>query len=617
MNDQNSFSVNPSAPVLSVNVNDRIGRLYHRPGVSLPPNLDTETLRALIKEGTLVPSTTNIISVRNSPYLVPWAAKKAAQSAVDMARTNNNFITRVKANPYGAVKYFMSASDRERDHWGEQGSRIHLACELLALGQPIPFDLTEFEKTSIDNWKKWLDDFQPEFKYLEVTGFGETREDHLGFGNTTDFIAKINNKTVIGDYKCVTNDTHILMEDGSVKKAENLQVGDRVVAWDKSGLHVSNVKYVGDNGVHKVAKVTTLSGHVLTTTLNHPYWSSRRNKNLSWVTAENLRPGDEVYIGMGWNYSPKRTSKPWPFNKYLSPYLFGVLWALRNYTNQDWSSQKYTINIPPTSKESLREELHESAFRFNKAGKMSLVKGLQKIASKNQTSVEKILALINTPTLPDFLYAGSQNTYYGFFSGIREVFLNKEISENELVILTNQEAALHLQQLYINYGQPAVVTSVPSSEHVFVKVPFETEETIYSHGATPTRIADIEILDDPQLTVAIEVEGSHTHITGGIITHNTNRSGTHVDVALQLTANASSSVLAVNNEFLTEMPTIDAGIAVHLSPQGAKTDRINMSDDVYDIFQSLRKVWDFHVFEGVLRSGKPVIEETLHSASDL
>lgn len=609
--------VDPQDPVLAFSPSEKIGRVYRKPDTVIPEGASLHQIKNFIREGKLVPSTTNIIGVRSSPYLIPWASRVVAQAAVNMANNNPNFFVRAKANPFGAIDYFKQAPERERDFWGEQGSRIHLACELLAQQKQIPFVMTEYEEASVNEWKKWLDKFQPEFKFLEITGFGETKEDKLGYAHTTDVILDVNNKTVIGDYKCVTDDTQILMYDGSLKNAVDIKENDEVVAWDKTGLHTAKVSYVGDNGYHKVAKITTLTGHKLTTTLNHPYWSSRRSQKLGWVNAEDLQPGDEVYIAMGWNYSQYRTEQPWPFNKYLSPYLFGILWGLRNYKEQDWNSQKYTIEIPALSRETLKEELHESAFRFNKAGKMSLVKGLNKLADKNGITVEDVLKHVDSAELPDFLYSASPNVYYGFFAGIREVFGNKELSEEELLIILNDRAASNLQQMYTNHGQPANVSDSGAENLSFVKVPYDTDATIFTHGATPTRIADIEYVDEPQHTIAIEVAHSHTHVTGGLITHNTNRSGLHVDVGLQLAANARGSHLAVDNKELIEMPKIDTAIGIHISPKGVKTNRINIGNEVYDTFQSLRRVWDFQVFEGTIKHKQPVIQEEITSPTDI
>jgi hypothetical protein len=599
-------------PVLAIATTDTIGRLYRRPDFVLPDKLPVKKIKELVLAGDLVPSTTNIISVRNSPYLIPWASRLVAKTAVELARSNPNlFLERVKKNPYGAIDYFKNAPTRERDFAGSQGSKIHLGLEFLGQNKPIDhLTLTDYERKSTDQFKAWLDIFQPVFKYLEITGYGTTKEDNLGYAHTTDFIAEINGKTVIGDYKCVVDDTPILMPDGSHKKAIDIVEGDEVVAWDKTGLHTSKVAYAGDNGFHKVATVTTASGHRVTATLNHPFWSSRKSQQLGWVKAEDLKIGDEVYVAMGWNYSQHRQPVEWPFKKNLSPYLLGLFWSLRNFSRQDWRTENL-IELPKISKDGLRQELQEIGFQFNKAGKLNTTKGFAKIARKNGITVDEFLDLIDTPELPDFVYGATPNQLYAFFTGIREVFANKEIYAEELFVVLNRPALENLQQLFANYGQPAIITTDPKTGYSYLKTPFEKDDTIFSHGPSVTRITSIEITDEEHHTVAIEVTGSHTHVTGGLITHNTNRSGLHIDVALQLAANARGSEIAIDNKTLAPMPNIEGALGVHVSPKGITTTRIDIGDDVYDTFQSLRRVWNFQAFEGNLKKPKGIFIEDI------
>jgi hypothetical protein len=609
-------------PALSISVDEidnKIGRLYRKPDFILPEKLNLVTIKELVKAGDLVPSTTNVLGVRSSPYLLPWAAKVVARDMAEMAITNSDFLERIKRNKYGAIDYFKKAPERERDFAGTQGSNIHLAVELLGLGESIThLELTEYERLSVDQWKRWSDAWQPNFKHLEITGFGKT-EDNLGYGKTTDFIADINGKTTIGDYKCVVDDTPILLPTGAVIPASELKENDQVVSWTKEkGLHVGNVSFVGDNGYHKTVTLTTSSGQTITTTLNHPFWSSRKNKNLGWVQGEDLNLGDEVYIGLGWNYSPERQEIVWPYAKNLSPYLFGLLWTLRNYSRQDLRTE-HLIDLPPIARAGLQDELKEIGFIFNKAGKLNTRKGFAKIARKNGMEVEDLLDLIDTPDLPDFVYGGSKAHIAAFIAGTKEVFANREIYSEEVIIVLNTKLALqNLQQFFLNYGQPASIHRDQKNGLQYMKVPFESTDTIYAYGPTASRITSIEMNDEVNHTIAIEVEGSHTHITSGIITHNTNRSGLHADVAIQLAANARVSHIAVdNNTKLIKSPKIELALAVHISPKGVKVMEVDNSDKIFDTFQSLRRVWDFQAFDGKLNEKNGVFLREVKRPEDL
>lgn len=609
----------PSAdPVLATATNDKIGRLYRKPDFVLPESLTPTTIKKLVKSGDLVPSTTNVLSVRSSPFLLPWASRLVAQAAVEMAKKDPNFLTRVKANPFGAIDHFKETPNRERDFWGNQGSRIHLMCEYIVQDKDISFlSPTDYEQKSVDQFKAWLDQFQPKFNHIEITGFGKT-EDNLGYAHTTDFIAEIGGKKVIGDYKCVVDDTPVLLPDGSSIRAADVKEGDRVVAWTKEkGLHVAPVSFVGDNGFHKVATITTSSGQRITTTLNHPFWSSRKNQKMAWTVAEELRTGDDLYVALGWNYSPQRQEVEWPFRKNFSPYTLGVLWSLRNYSKQNFREENI-IELPKISRPELREELSEMGFTFNRAGKMNTDKGFAKIARKNKMEIEDVLTIIDTPELPNWLFGADTNHLVAFMAGVREIFVNKEVFPDELyVVFNNDEALRNLQQLYLNYGQPASMNRDSKAGISYLKVPFDQKDTIFAYGPTATKISSIEITDEEEHTVAIEVEGSHTHVTAGLITHNTNRSGLHIDVALQLSANARGDVLAVDNKELIPAPAIDMAVGVHISPKGVQMEEIDISDKVFQTFQSLRQAWDFHAFEGKLDTPKGVMLRTIKNLTDI
>jgi hypothetical protein len=609
----------PSDPVLAIStddISDTIGRLYRKPGVELPP-LDLETVKKLVLTGVLVPSTTNVISVRSAESLMGWSNWVVARDMAEFALTNPAFMERLRANKRGAIEYFKLAPIRERDAAGTQGSNIHLACELIAKGESIThMNLTDYETKAVDNWKKWVDTYQPEFEHLEVTGFGTT-SDGLGFGCTTDFMATINGRKAIGDYKCVVDDTNILMADGSQKKAIDIQEGDQVVAWSKEkGLHASHVTYAGDNGYHKTVTVRTTSGQVLTTTLNHPYWSSQRGKNLGWVKAEDLKVGDELYTAIGWNYAPDHVDLEWPFRHNLSPYVLGMLWAIRNYGLEDWREQ-HLINLPKIARDTLREELHEVGFHFNKAGQLNTRKGLAKIARKNKIEIEDVLDLFDREDLPDFAY--TPKAFPGFLAGVREVFANREVYKDELYVVFRRspEALRTLQQYLLNYGQPATIHRDAKSGVEYLKTPFESKDTIYGYGPSVTRIASITISEEAEHTVAIEVEGSHTHVTNGLITHNTNRSGLHSAIALQLSANSRASEITPDNKNMIPMPEVDLGLGIHISAKGVKTVEIDISDDVWRVFESFRRAWDFHAFDGEISNPNGVFLREINDPSEV
>ena len=94
--------------------------------------------------------------------------------------------------------------------------------------------------------------------------------------------------------------------------------------------------------------------------------------------------------------------------------------------------------------------------------------------------------------------------------------------------------------------------------------------------------------------------------------YKTNRGGLHQDVALQLSAIAhADEVVGDDNETISPMHNIEAGAAIHLSPDGYQVKPVILDGQVWDTFCALREAWDFHVLDGGLRDGAKAMGQTL------
>lgn len=176
------------------------GRLYLRPeDVHLKSELLKDPRQAII-DGHLLPSVTNILDVRNKPFLLPWATNIVAKKAVELA---NNYPERMREAPDKAIRYLKGLATADRDAAAVQGSRVHRAVETLSLGKDMPTGLNPTEMLYVGQWKKWCDLWQPEFLEIEATFYGD------GYAGTADFVCKILGHTVIGDVKTTRSGLHI------------------------------------------------------------------------------------------------------------------------------------------------------------------------------------------------------------------------------------------------------------------------------------------------------------------------------------------------------------------------------------------------------------------------
>lgn len=141
------------APELAIPIPDPVGRCYRKPGskpleysdegkLKLPPK---KKYYEFLEAGIWVPSITNIIGLRNRPYLQGWAAKLAVEEAIEIEKKWPGYLLKKR---HSAVKYLKQAGDRNRDAAGLQGSIVHDMLEKYALGEEV----TPLQSS----WDSWI-----------------------------------------------------------------------------------------------------------------------------------------------------------------------------------------------------------------------------------------------------------------------------------------------------------------------------------------------------------------------------------------------------------------------------------------------------------------------------
>ncbi len=163
-------------PILAVSVAGQ-GRMYRHP-----------------QTRELYPSVTNVLDVLAKPWLGAWAAKMVAEFAWD----SRDVLMQIERD--AAVDMLKGAIRRKRDRAADLGSVIHAFIEALVTGAPAP-SLEEEHRPFIRAVEGFLDEFDPEFVVVEGTVFSSDFPPELRYGGTFDFLARVDGKLLLGDYK--------------------------------------------------------------------------------------------------------------------------------------------------------------------------------------------------------------------------------------------------------------------------------------------------------------------------------------------------------------------------------------------------------------------------------
>jgi intein/homing endonuclease len=611
------------APKLSVDAGRwSLGRLYHE-----PDNLTDYygyTKKEIIQEifeGRLFPSITTVLDVLNAPYLQQWAANMASKEAV---RVGTKWPERYTINPKGAYNHLRLLHTKDLQFSAQRGTRIHKILELISQGKPLTnFTLTDEDKACIVSFERFVKDFQPEFLYQELSGIGRTNKFNLLYGGTTDFIAKIEGLTVAGDYKCTTLDTNILLENGVLKQAKDIKEGDKIVAWTpKRNLHIATVAWTTDNGVKPIISIKTEYGQELNITAEHPVLVNRKNK-LGWITAADLVEGDFVHLAAGWNHNPHRVSTEWEYR--VSPYAVGIVWAIIN-TLQENKNEEAQYNINADISKASYHELKLLGIKDDETfiTEQDIINILDR--NKPVEDATPFMELLSSSSIPKAIWEANVDVQEAFIAGVREIFAVKGQGVKECVVnLSTQNAIEQLQHLYLNLGVVTQrETSVHEEENVLnlpedglaLRVPHFNADEIIKHGPIVAMITRKETRE-PERTIAIEVEEAHTHVTNGLITHNTTRSGLHNSVAIQLTAFKNTTNIFPDDKNPIPTPHIEKAIGVHISPENYKVVPVDTSAETFNIFEAMRELWFYHITEGLIAPDRKVLQKSIRKGSDL
>ncbi|GGX26873.1 PD-(D/E)XK nuclease family protein [Streptomyces chryseus] len=185
-----------------------------------------------------VPGVTSIVGMLPKDFLTFWAAKEAAEAAVNDWDLIGQLI---KRNPAGAIDYLKNAHRRKSKAASDVGTAAHDLFERQARGETLNL---RHVHADIKGHVRWFDEFlqevQPEFLHMEETVWSDTHQ----YAGSFDAIAKVDGEVVVLDWK-----TSKAVYDSVALQLSAYRYADRIILAD-SGESVGVPEMSGGAVLH-------------------------------------------------------------------------------------------------------------------------------------------------------------------------------------------------------------------------------------------------------------------------------------------------------------------------------------------------------------------------------
>ncbi len=362
-------------------------------------------------------------------------------------------------------------------------------------------------------------------------------------------------------YKCLHPSTDVAMWDGTRRAAGLVVPGDRVVAWSGGRAVPGTVSDAQWQAPSPIVTVTTQRGRVIKTNDRHPFLARRVVRKYrqylsgeQWVEAADLLPGDLLTTGLGW------ASDDAP--DMITPYQAWILGALVG----DGSLAQSTPVISAWDA-GIRDRFKIS-HTLNSTGKGHdyRVLGIRSLCVESgimgKRSWEK--------RIPESVMTGSLKVKSAFMSGLIDTdghVTDPEIRGSADVGITSTSHGLLMdaQHVLASMGVNASVSLSMSAgregkgvkgrdawrlnamgnvqavrlHEILDLACAEKSRRLSVYADTPSRddrsrmdrVVSVEI-SSPEPTIGLEIAEHHTHVTGGVVTHNTLYLGGGADVSM-------------------------------------------------------------------------------------
>lgn len=366
---------------------------------------------------------------------------------------------------------------------------------------------------------------------------------------------------------CVVPSTIFFLRDGTHVRADDLEIGDEVLSFDdkERALCWSKVELSVPQPASTIYQITTKRGRTIEVSEEHPFWcrSGRAvNPQYEWKTAAQLCLGDRIGIALGW--SPDTSSSL----DFETAWFFGIMVGDGSCSGNS-SPRITTISNGIRDRCELFLNSHSMTLkvRSDHPAQLKMIFKGERIGNRS-SPIRKLLTDVGlwgqdcyTKRVPEIVFQGGKTAVAGFISGYLDTdgCVTDEgiifVSCNRLLLQDVQNLLAMLGcQSNLRYTAPMIGGLINGKEikggegwrlEVFHPSGIRVLADCFdlSHVAKSDKlkklgerpeisrnnidrynfdvVQNLAILDEQQPTIAVQIAGTHTHVTNGIITHNT------------------------------------------------------------------------------------------------
>ncbi|PRX66158.1 LAGLIDADG DNA endonuclease family protein [Nonomuraea fuscirosea] len=590
--------------------------------------------------GVLLRSVTTILNQGSAhEALVYWAAKVTAETAMDNV-IDMLAASRTEEGREQFIRWLKQEPNRRKDERADVGKAVHKLVECRILGEPAPVRLLANEELRpyIFHFNRWVTEWEIDFEASEmvVANYDEP------YGGTLDYLFRsvplarklgVPEDTIFpGDTKGLALDTPLPTPTGWTTM-KDVQVGDTLFDSDGRPCTVTEVSEVHYRDCYRVtfddgSSVICDDEHLWWTESGHPQWKKFGVHSTVEVAATLKAYGKthhRVPVAEPLNI-PQAALR-------IEPYVLGCWLGDGKHTSGEISSQDQEIF----------DNIEACGYTVGPQQKLSRPGGCPVRTVLGLVLDLRVLDLFGNKHIPATYLRSSKEQRLALLQGLMDTdgTWNKR-RKCAQIVSASKEFASSIRELLLSLGQRVVmfemnhtgfkagkhylVTFTPRGINPFrltrkaelVNVPSTTRASrrmIVSVEQTLTVPTKCIAVNSPNRTYLCGKEMIPTHNTGGTLngtTYDGSVHGVYAEAGLQMAAYRMAPWGWERDGTRIKLPPRhDVGVILHLRPEGYNLYPARCGDDMYEIFQTIRKVAEFNT--GL---AKNVIGEPLTLADD-